>query len=300
MLPNLFIVGPPKCASSSLHFYLEQHPEIFMSEIKETRFFDLNYEKGLSYYENTFFKGADNYKVVGESTPTYSFLPFVAERISSSIKNAKLIFSFRNPIERAYSGWFMQYGKNAEKLNFHDAILKNIEQQRTIDFEDRDFTEKWIYSQKQLFEKNNQTIKTFLEAGLYINQLTFYLRFFNKEQIHIVLVEELNMNLDLTLSNIFKFLNVDDQFIIPNKAFINTSSVRRLNFLFNLIGKKGVSTIGKIIPTGLKEKSNKILIQPKSKPEIPAQTKILLKEYFKESILDLQEFLNRDLSSWLN
>ncbi len=92
-LPNFFVLGPPKSASSSLYFYLNQHPDIFMSTKKETRFFDLDYENGLSFYAR-YFKDVTKEIALGEATPTYSFLPFVAARISKEFPYAKLIFSF--------------------------------------------------------------------------------------------------------------------------------------------------------------------------------------------------------------
>ena len=65
-IPNFLIGGPPKCASTSLYFYLNQHPEIFMSPVKQTRFFSEHYAKGTDYYVNTFFSGFLGQKVAGE------------------------------------------------------------------------------------------------------------------------------------------------------------------------------------------------------------------------------------------
>ena len=80
MYPNFIILGPPKCASTSLHNYLGQHPQIYTTKVKETRFFSLHYDKGMDYYAE-FFKDAGNAKAIGEATPSYAFLPFVADRI---------------------------------------------------------------------------------------------------------------------------------------------------------------------------------------------------------------------------
>ena len=91
-IPNFLIGGPPKCASTSLYFYLKQHPEIFMSAVKQTRFFSVYYDKGAEYYTNTHFSGITNEKMAGEATPTYFLLPFVPARIKAYNPDMKIIF----------------------------------------------------------------------------------------------------------------------------------------------------------------------------------------------------------------
>src|SRR5690348_14667920 len=88
--PNFLILGPPKCASTSLHFYLSQHPEVYMPEEKEINFFTRHYEKGLEFYEQYFSK-ANGAKAIGEATPAYSFMPFAADRIKKHYPDIKLI-----------------------------------------------------------------------------------------------------------------------------------------------------------------------------------------------------------------
>jgi hypothetical protein len=75
MYPNFIIIGPPKCASTSLHYYLGQHPDIFTTKVKETRFFSLYYDKGMDYYAH-YFDNAGKAKAIGEATPSYSFSSF--------------------------------------------------------------------------------------------------------------------------------------------------------------------------------------------------------------------------------
>ena len=74
--PNLFIVGAPKCGSTSLHFYIANHPEIFMSEPKELFYFikELNWDNGLEWYLSHF-QAAGSKKIIGESTVAYASYP---------------------------------------------------------------------------------------------------------------------------------------------------------------------------------------------------------------------------------
>src|SRR5437870_9808889 len=121
-LPNFLIGGPPKCASTSLNFYLKQHPEIFMSPVKQTRFFSVYYDKGFDYYISTYFSGITNEKVAGEATPTYFLLPFVPERIKTFNPAMKIIFCLRNPVERTFSGWTMRANNGTEHLSFIESL----------------------------------------------------------------------------------------------------------------------------------------------------------------------------------
>ena len=123
-MPDFIFIGSFKCASSSVHYYLGQHPEIFTSTKKETGFFSLHYNKGMDFYAQ-FFQGAAPGQVLGETTPTYCFLPYVAERIHKHYPDVKLLLCTRNPVERAFSAWLMATGLGRERLPFDDVMLKS-------------------------------------------------------------------------------------------------------------------------------------------------------------------------------
>jgi len=104
-LPNLIIIGAMKCATTSLHYYLNLHPQISMSEEKELDFFihKNNWHKGIEWYKTNF---TGNASVYGESSPNYTKYPFfngVPERMHAVVPDAKLIYVVRDPIERIIS-----------------------------------------------------------------------------------------------------------------------------------------------------------------------------------------------------
>jgi len=109
--PNLFIVGSPKCGTTSLYHYLKEHPQICMSKEKE-----LNYAEFSEY--NPYIKNLKDYlsqwdhikdeKIIGEATPTYSYSKKSAEAIYNFNPKAKIILMRRNPNEALVS-WFRQY-----------------------------------------------------------------------------------------------------------------------------------------------------------------------------------------------
>ena len=105
MLPNLIVIGAAKCGTTSLHAYLDEHPEIAMSREKELHFFvdRKNWGRGIEWYEAQFDASAP---VRGESSPGYSAYPLyegVAERMARVVPDAKLVYLVRDPVERVVS-----------------------------------------------------------------------------------------------------------------------------------------------------------------------------------------------------
>jgi hypothetical protein len=297
-LPDFLVVGPPKTASTSIHYYLSQHPEVFMSPKKETRFFDLHYAKGLNYYSE-FFKERRDEKMAGEATPTYAFLPFVASRIRNDLPNAKLIFCFRNPVERAFSGWLMRSSKGSETLPFRQALENNLEQRQLINFYNEEGEKIWLNDQHSLYKKNILTLRTYIEGSMYAEQLKSYKKHFVDENIKILLLEDLQNDFRETLFSIFEFLKVDTGITNDIKNDIkNTHNKNRLKPLFNLVGKEMVFKAGKIIPKGIRNKLFGIAKARQDKPKISNEDSAFAYSIFRSDIEELEKLLAKDLSAW--
>ena len=121
MLPNLIVIGSRKCATTSLHYYLSLHPEIFMSTTyKELNFFvrRQRWKKGVGWYGRQFPIPA---KVMGESSPNYTRFPMftgVAERMHSVIPTAKFIYMVRDPVEQVISACHHDFKAGSETRTF--------------------------------------------------------------------------------------------------------------------------------------------------------------------------------------
>jgi hypothetical protein len=300
-LPDFLVVGPPKTASTSLHYFLSQHPEVFMSPKKETRFFDVHYQEGLKYYAD-FFKDKTTEKIAGEASPTYAFLPFVAGRIKNDLPNAKLIFCFRDPVDRAFSGWLMRGSKGNETLSFREALEKNLEQREHVNFNGEEGAKIWLEDQQTLYKKNKLTIRTYIEGSTYAEQLKSYKKYFPDEQIQVLLLDDLRNDFRGTLVSIFKFLNVDAS--ITNDIKNETKNKHNKNMLkplFNLVGKEMVFKVGKIIPKGLRNKLFEVAVKGKQeKPKMNEEDKAFAYDIFRNDVEELEKLLNRDLSAWKN
>jgi len=295
MYPNFLILGPPKCASTSLHYYLGQHPDIYTSKIKETNFFSLQYQKGLEFY-NGYFDEAKNKKIIGEATPSYAFLPYVAERIKQHFPEMKLILCFRNPAERAFSSWLMHSGMGAEPCGFREAIEKNLLQMKEITFEGEEGERIWIRASSNNYNAKTR-IRTYVQGGMYAQILETYLNHFPQGQIKIIFLEDLRLAFTKTIADVFEFLGVETTFVVKNKAEVNYYINRKANRITNTIfGIDKTRAIVKHIPAPLKNFLKKKMVKPP--PKLDEEDRIFLWNIFKDDIARLEKILKRDLSIW--
>ena len=123
---NFFILGAGRRGTTSLYQYLSQHPDVLMSTPKEPVFFEAEYENGLAYYRDRYLKGWNGESALGEARPANLLLPYVAPRIRENFPDAKLVAILRNPVDRAYSHWWVKYCDGIEKRAFVAAVEENL------------------------------------------------------------------------------------------------------------------------------------------------------------------------------
>jgi len=202
-LPNLFVIGAPKCGTTSLHRYLDQHPRISMSAVKEPKYFltdgtrphhrgpdderaDRAYVVKRATYEALFEYPPGPGGYAGESTPYYLWDPDAAPRIRALVPEARLVAVLREPTLRAYSNWADLREQGRENLDFASAMAAE-EERRRLGWEPF-----WFYR----------------ELGLYGKQLTRLLTVFPREQVSVVLADDLAEAPDPTVAEIFAFLGL--------------------------------------------------------------------------------------------
>ena len=105
--PNFFIIGAPKCGTTSLAAWLAEHPNIYMSPIKEPHFFCSDFNVVIipneAEYYRLFKKAGDQHMAVGEASTSYLYSQVAVPRIERELPGAKYIVMVRNPVEMAYS-----------------------------------------------------------------------------------------------------------------------------------------------------------------------------------------------------
>jgi len=99
-LPSFYCIGAQKAGTTWLHRMLKEHPQIYLPQVKEVHYWDLHSSRSLEWYRNHFVAGRIN----GDITPAYAILPEVkVAEIHTLTPQAKLLFSMRHPIDRAWS-----------------------------------------------------------------------------------------------------------------------------------------------------------------------------------------------------
>ncbi|WP_404455398.1 sulfotransferase [Virgibacillus necropolis] len=297
--PNFFIVGAAKSATTSLYNYLKKHPQVYFSDPKEPRYLSYRYVNiphggpNGEMYDKSFIKTEENYyslfknvnneKVIGEASVQYLYYTNVAESIKNEFPNSKIIICLRNPIDRAYSAYMHNIRSGYEKLSFEEA-LKNEEQRIT-----ENYPFLWHYKQ----------------VGLYYNQVKQYIQEFGKENVEIVLYDEIKNNTLETLIYICDFLQISKEFKFEDIGKVyNTSGVTKNKLLGYFIKQNKFKDIikGPNTPKLLKNISyrfyHEILSRSLKKDEMKESERKYLLDYYKEDILKLEELIKVDLSAW--
>ena len=202
-LPDFLIVGAPKAGSTALHAALAQHPELYLSPVKEPKFFmcdgrpapqagpgDAHSVREWIWRPEEYralFAGAPSGALRGESTPFYLWDRAAQRRIHAAIPEAKLIAILRDPIDRAYSNWTHLWCDGLEPVrDFVSACL--LEERRVL----HGWGPFWRY----------------LELGRYGEQLRDLKELFPRAQLHVLRYRELIDEPGRTIDGICEFLGV--------------------------------------------------------------------------------------------
>jgi hypothetical protein len=263
-LPNLIIIGAMKCGTSSLHQYLNLHPQIHMSQTKELDFFITakNWGKGLEWYQSNFTEHAD---VIGESSPNYTKYPIfkgVPERMHHLIPDAKLIYVVRDPIKRIISHYTHQF--------------TNRDEHRTLD-------EAFAH-----LENNH-----YVDCSRYTLQIEQFLPYYSWSRILVVSLEELSHNRMVTLKRVFRFLEVDDAFEHAefSTVFHQSSQKKRLtNLGARLFALPAGGRLLKFLPNLMAEKVQK----PTMSPAVRSN----LVNALQDDVNKLRELTQQSFSEW--
>jgi len=213
--PSFFVVGAAKSGTTSLHVYLDQHPDIFMSKPKEPFFFEAEYERGPEYYYRRYFGGWKGQREVGESRHRNLYLPYIPARIHRYNPEARIIAILRNPAERAVSHWWHWYARGKESLGLFDALQADLERIRSG-------ATVWTPDKIKAYAANagdegQGTDRTYLDTGYYLEQLMRYEGLFGRSKMHVVLADDLFHEPQKTMAGIFSFLGVDPSFAATQK-----------------------------------------------------------------------------------
>ncbi len=196
--PDFLIIGAQKCGTNSLYNYLVQHPLVAPSLEHEIHYFDLNFDKELNWYQSKF-PERESEIITGESSPYYLSHPLVAQRIFEIYPQIKLIVLLRNPAERTISHYYHEVRLGHESLSLPEAIA--AEKNRLTGEIEKMIETRTYYS-------FNHQHYTYRARGKYIEQLQNWMRFFPKEQLLILLSEDLFTAPLETMNKVHNFLEL--------------------------------------------------------------------------------------------
>jgi hypothetical protein len=293
-MPNFFIIGAQKAGTTSLYYYLKQHPQVYMSPRKEPHFFEGMHREyhrpgrrtpavtDLDDYQ-ALFEGVTDEKAVGEASASYLYSPKAPALIKRSVPHAKLIAVLRNPADRAYSNFVHCVQVGREPLaSFVEALQAEEERIR------ENWGPLWHYRQK----------------GFYYTQVKRYFDTFEQDQVKVYLYDDLKGKPIAMLRDIFQFLDVDDTFVPSLSIEHNTAGLPRNKSMY-AVAKRLVprspalkaALLERFLPAGPRRYvKSRVFVKP---PPLPAEVRKQLIDSYKEDILELGELIQRDLSPWL-
>lgn len=279
--PDFIGVGGEKTASTWIYQCLCEHPAICGVNVKEISYFDTvklinqpkrtrsRYEvEGLDPYL-AYFSHCSPEQVTGEFTATYLHDIKVASILAKEFPDVKILISLRNPIDRTFSMW---QGLRAE--------------------DQRPFGS---------FEHALQLEPEFLRRSYYHEYVQLYFDHFPREQIHIVLYDDVLRDPVTTIQNVFAFLGADNTFVPQNAAHKTRSAeTKRIQdesdrLQHSLIGRFAKTTLKSF---GLAEFSKKIYLRTRKREVLSPQQRKKLHGIFEHDIEKLSTLLERDLSHW--
>ena len=260
--PTFIVGGGVRCATGWIRECLSEHPDIYMQP-KETHFFDQNYEKGVDWYLK-FFEDSIGNKIIGEKTASYLHYEKVASRVKDAFPEVKLIFCFRDPVNRTYSHYKMV--ASSENRIRQKGFIPTIE----LD-------------------------PKFLEWGKYYNQLTPFLESLPKHNILIKIYEDIEKDPYAFISEIYDFVGADPKFKAPSTEI--RTKLGQLEYNSNFWGSLSRIMLHPRAPFLFR--SIYTSIRPdENRNELAEKVYRRFSQYYAEDIMKLEKFLGRDLNIW--
>lgn len=300
-LPNFLLVGAAKSATSSLHYYLDQHPQIKMASQKESWFF--------SFYGNpprydspgvlsdviseldeylTLYDGAGSGQLLGDACPSYLYtyedtIRNIQQLYSGpALDELRIIISLREPVSRAYSQYYTFKRKVQEPLPFAQAVAADTIERRLRD--------------------NWNIFYDYLGFGMYARQVEAFQQAFGKARVHVVLFDDINADMQQTCRGIFEFLGIDPEFSVDDRYRINEiAGEPRVKWF--VAGVFSQNRLKRLVSALLPQKFRALVIlfvlkRLLRRETMDADTRQQIAQRFDADIRRLETLIGRDLSHW--
>ena len=294
---GFLLIGAAKAGTTTVYTALQQHPEVFVSAIKETNFFVYSEEapalagpgdanalsRSVFEYKSyeALFAGAGPGVPCGEASPLYLYHPEAAGRIHAYNPEMKLIVLLRNPVERAYSSYLHLLRDGRETCSFEEGLLR----------------------EPSRIEQGWEHLWHYRAMGHYDEQIARYDALFKQDQMRIYLYEDLVARPASLYQDLFSFLGVDPGFIPATLRHITKSGKPRLALLHHLVNGQNAWTAPfsrRLTPALKRQIRDHVFRWNLKKPPLSEAVRAELVETYRDGILKLEERIGRSLKGWLN
>lgn len=293
--PNFFILGAPKCGTTSLVAWLSEHPNVYMSPWKEPRYFDRDlktrFRIGEARYYSLFEEVTEEHLAVGEATVWYLYSQEAVPNIEQELPGAQYVVLVRNPVDMAYS--------LHEQMTLHQ--VEHI----------FDFAKAWKMgplrrqgrgASRWLSEPRLLDYQSICCLG---EQLERLFGLVSRERILVLLLDDLKKDPRGEYLKLLSFLGVPDDGRTEFEARNPAKRVRwRLFQRALVLAMKGERVSKGML--GLKPANSRVFWAlndlnkvPRPRAPLSPELKAQLQEFFAQDVEKLQHLLDRDLSAWL-
>ena len=296
--PDFFIVGAPRCASTFLYAYLRQHPEVFMPDHKDPRFFCSDLDSGSEADAAFFMRDEQEYlalfsdtggaKRVGEACQANLYSTVAAGRIKAVSPDAKIIIMLREPVEQMYSFHAVRRRHATEDLDFEEALAAEADRRA---------------GRRLPRLARNIKMYQYRAVASYADQVVRYFDAFGRANVHVIIYEELVRDPAAAYRRTLEFLEVNPDFL-PELEVVNAHTANLSPRLATLLGDQSlVRRMKRLLPHELHGRLDSMLARLAGWNRRPAVRRALdplvrerLRAEFAPEVRRLSQLLGRDLT----
>ena len=273
-LPDFLLIGAMKSGSTTLYHHLREHPRLFLPAYKEPEFFvsGKGWERGVDWYSGLF-ADARSDQLVGEGSTSYTKpteFPGVPERIRSVVPQVRLVYLLREPVARMRSMYAHMVLTGRERRPVDEALL---------------------------------TDETYLAPSRYADNIRRYLDVFPREQLHVMLTDDLQADPVAAVGGVTAFLGLADEpgFVVSRRTDLRTDDRRAdRGVKSRLRGVAAVETGFQRLPAPVRGALRRVATRPTEPPpnRLHPETEGALRELLRGDLEDLRRLLGPGFTAW--
>ena len=265
-LPTFVIAGTLRSGTTSLTRWLRGHPDVWMSTTKELHYFDTRWAPGVSVDEyRRDFAGWSRQPAVGEATPNYVYHREAIQRLAAVVPDVRVVVSLRHPVDRAYSQYWARRSRGIETRGFAEVIATEPEVPLSDD-------------------------GALLARGRYLEQIERALQHLGREQLMVVLFDDLQDRPVETFTEVCSFIGADPA-TVPDEVGRAANGYRHFR-------SERVRRFSHRLPKGLGNAVGHLNSRAEVYPTMDPSLRAALCDQYRPHNAALAEWLGRDLSAW--